>query len=116
MDHCSICVRIGSIFSVLFTINFLYRFISPLVSSILLKSLSCSISCCNVSELIILHDSTFLYTCLACSSIKYQLSFGLLIFTYPPMLVLRGKNAVESFLPFTSLNALALDFLQNLFY
>ena len=39
-------------------------------------SLSCSISSHNVSALTILPNSTFLYTCLACSSVKYQLFFG----------------------------------------
>ena len=98
-------------FSALFTINSLYGFTSPLVSSILLNSLSCSISCCNVSALIILPDYTFLYTCLACSSVKYWLSLDLLQFTCPPMLVLRGKYVLGSFLSFISLNVLVLDFL-----
>ena len=35
---------------------------------------------------------------------------GLLSFTCPPILGLRGKNAVGSFLPFISLNDLLLDF------
>ena len=99
MDHCSIQVKIGSIFSALFTINSLYGFISQFVSSIL-NSFSCSISCHNVSVFIILPDYTFLYTCLAYSSVKYQVSLGLLLFTCPPILVLRGKNVVGSFLPF----------------
>ena len=77
-------------------------------------SLSCSISCCNVSVLIILPDSTFLFTCLACSSVKYKLSLGLFVFTCPPILVLRGKNAVRSFLPSIHLNVLVLDYLLNL--
>ena len=67
----------------------------------------------TVYLLIILPNSTFLYTCLACSFVKYWLSLGLLQFTCPPMLVLRGKNAVESFLPFISLNVLVFNFLQS---
>ena len=116
IDHCSICFKIGPIFSALFTINSLYGFTSPFVSSIILNSLSYSISCCNVSTLILLPDSTFLYTCLACSSVKYWLSLGLLQFTYPPTLVLKGKNMVGLFLPFISLNVLVLDYLLNICY
>ena len=103
-------------FSALLTINSLYGFVSPLVSSILFSSLSSPISWCSVSALIILSDSIFLYTCLACSSGKYQLSLGLLLFICPPILGLRGKNVVGSFLPVISLNVLVLNFLQNLLY
>ena len=88
----------------------------PLVSSILLNSLPCSISCCSVSVLIILLDPTFLYICLACSSVKHWLSLGLFVFTCPPILVLRGKHVVGTFLPFTSLNVLVLDYLLNVCY
>ena len=115
IDHCSICVKIGPIFSALFTINSLYGFTSLFVSSILLNSLSCSLSCQNVSVLIILPDSTFFYTCLACSSVMYWLFLGLLILTCPPILVLRGQNVEGLFLPFTGLNVLALDILWSLF-
>ena len=85
---------------------------TSLCQSILLNSFSCSISCCSVPVLIILPDSTF-ETCLACSSVKYQLLLGLLIFICPPILVLRGKNVVGSFLHFISLNVLVLDYLLN---
>ena len=86
------------------------------LSSILLNCLSCSILVAVFHVSIILPDFTLLYTCQACSFIKYCLSLGLLQFICPPMLVLRGKNTLESFLPFISLNVLILYFLQNLFY
>ena len=78
------------------------------------------ISCCNVSALIILPDSINLYTCLSCSSVKYQLLLisilliSLLLFICPLILGLRGKNVVGSFLPFISLNVPVLNFFQNL--
>ena len=102
--------------SALFTSNSLYRFISLLVSSNPFNSLSCSISCCNVSVLIILLDSTFLYICIARSSVRYGLFLDLLIFVCLPILPLRGKNVLGSFLPFISLNVPVLDYLLNLCY
>ena len=44
------------------------------------------------------------------SLVKYCPMLGLLLFTCPPILGLRGKNAVGPFLPFRHLNDLLLDF------
>ena len=41
---------------------------------------------------------------------------GLLMFTCPPILGLRGTNVVGPFLPVIILNYLFLDFPVNLFY
>ena len=51
---------------------------------------------------------------LACSLVKYCPILDLLWFISPPILGLRGKNAVGPFLPFISLNDSLLDFLLNL--
>ena len=116
IDHCPICANSGSIFAALFMINSLYGFVSPLVSSILFNCLSCSNSFCNVSVLIISHDSVFMYTKLACSCLKYCPLLGWSLFISPPTLGLRGKNVVKPFLPLRSLNDLLSDFVLNLLY
>ena len=116
IDQCSICANNGSIFSALLTIISLYRFVSPLMSSILFNCLLCYNSCCSVSVLIISPDSVFLHTKLACSPVKYCPILGLLSFISPPILGLRGKDAVGPFLPFISLNDSLSDFLLNLLY
>ena len=75
-------------------------------------------SCFNVLMLIILLHSTFLYTCLAWSSVRYLISLFLCLSNLicPPMFVFRGKIVVGSFLPFISLNVIAvvLYLLKNL--
>ena len=66
--------------------------------------------------LIILPDSTFLYVCLACSSIRYLLSLYSHLLSgviCPPIFAFRGKNVVASFLPSTSLNVSVYYFLWN---
>ena len=78
--------------------------------------LLCSKSCCSVSVLIILPDSFFLYTKLACSLVKYCPIPGVVSFISPPILGLRGKNVVVPFLPFIHLNDSLFDFLLNLPY
>ena len=89
----------------------------PLVLSNLVSSQSCSNSCFTVLVLIMSPDSTFLYMCLTCSSVRYLLS----LYSYlssgvicPPMFTFRGKNVAESFSPFKSLNVPALYFLWSL--
>ena len=53
---------------------------------------------------------------MACSLVKYCPILGLLSFISPPIMALRGKNAVGPFLPFISLNDSLSDFLLNLLY
>ena len=106
IDHCSI-------FVIMFSISSLYGFVSSCVSSILSNYLSCSSSCCIVSMLIISPDSVFLYMYLVCSLVRNCPMLGQLLFTYPPILELRGKNAVGPFLPFISVKDLLLDFLLD---
>ena len=104
-----------STFSALFTMSSLYGLVSPFMSSILSNCLSCSSSCCTVSVLIILPDSVFLYMYLICSLVKNFPLLGLLLFTCPHILVLRGKNAIVPSLLFISLKDSPLDFLLNYF-
>ena len=59
IDHCSICIINGSIFSALLTINSQYGLVSPFMSSMLFNCSSCSISCCMISVLINSPVSTF---------------------------------------------------------
>ena len=52
---------------------------------------------------------------LVCSLVKNCPLLGLLLFTCPPILVLRHKNAVIPSLPFISLKDLPFDFLLYYF-
>ena len=103
IDHCSICVINGSIFSALLTISSLYGLVSPFVTSILFSYFSCSISCFIISVLIISPVSTFLCMYLVCSPVKNCPTVGWLFLPCPPILKSKRRNAVVPSLPFISL-------------
>ena len=103
IDHCSICVINGSIFSALLTISYLYGLISLLVSSTLSSCLSCSISCSIMFVFTISPVSTFLYMYLVCSLVKNCPTVGWSYLSHPPILESKSKNVLVQYLPFIHL-------------
>ena len=92
-----------SIFSELFNINSSLGINISHLYNLAYLILNLDVSLCFIVPIsIILPDSTYLYTCLACSSVERCLSLMYRDFGCLPVFAFKGKSVMGSILPFIS--------------